>query len=275
MQNTSITLNNLVKLAALMVPAALAQDTYETVGDTYPGDLCCRLYQDDNYGGAHADACYDYDTYGRYGLQAVDLGDFGDKASSWWCGKSVAYDFCLNGDTSCEMSGAGNARSPDMGYGDRLDVVKLRYYDAAERGAVTVFVHGDCKGTFGRFEVPAAEEQTAWINYDAIWDRVHRSSQLSSVLVPYGYSLKMWAEDGFVDRDGAEVINGPYWATGEQEMVCMNLWQLGGNFRDWNDEIRSFAVYRAGYGASAQGTWQAITTTESINYTYHVGMRTT
>ena len=162
-----------------------------------------------------------------------------------------------------------------MGKGDRLDVVKMRYYDPAERGAVTVFVDGDCKGTHGSFPAPAAEAQTAWINYDAIWERVVRESQISSVLIPYGYSLKMWAEDGFVDRDGAEVINGPYWATGEQQMVCINLWQLGDSYRNWNDRIRSFAVYRAGYGASAQGTWQAITTTESINYTYHVGMRST
>ena len=237
--------------------------------------MCCRIYKDKNYSGDHADACYDYDTYGRYGLQAVNLGDFSNKASSWWCGKSVAYDFCLNGEEDCKLSGAGNGRSPAMGKGDRLDVVKMRYYDAAERGAVTVFVDGDCKGTHGRFEVPAAEAQTAWITYDAIWERVVRESQISSVLIPYGYSLKMWAKDGFVDRDGAEVINGPFWATGEQQMECINLWQLGDNYRNWNDRIRSFAVYRTGYGASAQGTWQAITTTESINYTYHVGMRST
>ena len=125
MQNTTFTMKNLIKLAALMVPAALAYDTY-------PGDLCCRIYKDKNYGGDHVDACYDYDTYGRYGLQAVNLGDFSNKASSWWCGKSVAYDFCLNGEDDCKLSGAGNGRSPQMGKGDRLDVVKMRYYDAAE-----------------------------------------------------------------------------------------------------------------------------------------------
>jgi len=159
-----------------------------------------------------------------------------------------------------------------MGYEDGVDVLKLSRYDAAERGAVTLFTDGDCMNTFGRFQVPAAEEQTAWINNEALWDTVAKKSEISSILLPYGYSLKMYASDGFVDREGAEVLNGPLWATGEEEMQCINLWQLGDGYLDWDDRIRSFAVYRTDYGRTATGQWHAITTTEGISYKYNIGI---
>ena len=103
MQNATF-VRNLAMLASVLVSATLAVDSY-------PGDLCCRLYESANYSGNSEDACFDYDTYGADGQQTVWLSSV-NTASSWWCGKNVAYDFCLEDDSECYDSGAGNAMSP-------------------------------------------------------------------------------------------------------------------------------------------------------------------
>ena len=58
MQNATFT-RNLAMYASVLASAALA--------DTYPGDLCCRLYEAKNYAGATEDVCFDYETYGADG----------------------------------------------------------------------------------------------------------------------------------------------------------------------------------------------------------------
>ena len=95
MQNATFT-RNLAMYASVLVSATLAVDTY-------PGDLCCRLYEHPNYAGNTEDICYDYETYGTDGQQSVELSSsMINKTSSWWCGKNVAYDFCNNGTEGCE-----------------------------------------------------------------------------------------------------------------------------------------------------------------------------
>lgn len=73
---------------------------------------------------------------------------FNDRMNSWWCGKNVSYDFCDNSSGGCKRgdgySGAGNARSIDIGNKNEMSRLVMRYYDPAERGAVTIFRYGDC-----------------------------------------------------------------------------------------------------------------------------------
>ena len=191
MQNATFT-RNLAIYASALVSASLAVDSY-------PGDLCCRMYEHPNYSGHTHDACFDYDTYGKDGEQYVSLSNFQNVASSWWCGKNVAYDFCHNGESDCHQSGAGNARSPQIGFDNHVNGIKFSYYDSFERGAVTVFTDAYCKNVCGRFQVPEALEQTAWVNYETMFNTVYHTSNLGSVMVPYGYSFEMYNSDGFVD----------------------------------------------------------------------------
>ena len=151
---------NLAMCASVLVSATLA------VG-SYPGDLCCRLYEHPNYAGTSEDACFDYNTYGADGQQTVWLSSV-NTASSWWCGKNVAYDFCLSSDSSCYDSGAGNARSPRIRFDNQFDSIKFSYYDSAERGAVTVFTDAYCEHTSGRFQSEEAVESTAGFNDEAM-----------------------------------------------------------------------------------------------------------
>lgn len=81
--------------------------------------------------------------------------DMQDAMSSWWCGKSVSYDFCNNTASSCTqgngMTGAGHARSPNAGHNDSVSRVNMRYYDASAQGAVTTFYDSECRSDAGRF----------------------------------------------------------------------------------------------------------------------------
>jgi len=73
-------------------------------------------------------------------------------------------------------------------------------------------------------------------------------------MIPYGYSLEMWNSDGFKDLSGgSEVIHGEAWSSSEQAMRCINLSELGAGYRNWDDQIHSFAVYRSNYGGVARG----------------------
>lgn len=154
-----------------------------------------------------------------------------------------------------------------------MDTLKFSYYDSVERGAVTVFTDAHCKHTFGRFQVPETVEQAAWVNYANMCDTLWCSTRIGSIMVPYGYSLQMYNSDGFVDTaGGAEVVLGGAWSSGEQAMTCINLSELGSSYRNWDDGINSFAVYRSSYGGVATGSWLSITATEGINFTYHLGL---
>ena len=59
---------------------------------SYPGDKCCRIFDDYNYGGSYKTFCLGSAT----SIEFDHLSDYGwnDRMSSWWCGKSVHYQFC-------------------------------------------------------------------------------------------------------------------------------------------------------------------------------------
>ena len=96
---------------------------------TSPADDCCSLYSDANFGGSIYTFCLN-----GLDFRIFAAGSFNDKTSSWACGKGVAYDFCKNKSSdNCEgdngNSGAGNARSGQIGNDDSLSTIKLFKYD--------------------------------------------------------------------------------------------------------------------------------------------------
>ena len=66
------------------------------------------------------------------------------------------------------------------------------------------------------------------------------------------------------------VLNGQQWFDSTHTMNCINLNDYG-----WDDRVSSLAVYRTELGAYAQGRWESFTTTEGIDFTYHLGMSST
>ena len=93
-------------------------------------------------------------------------------------------------------------------------------------------------------------------------------------MVPYGYTAELYNQNGFKGSDKL-VVEGPMWTDSEQAMSCINVPSRWNDPNGWNDKISSIAVYRTNKGATAQGRWVGVTGTESIDFTYHMGLSST
>lgn len=106
---------------------------------------------------------------------------------------------------------------------------------------------------------------------DDIWQRGVRNDLISSIALPYGYKAILYANDY---ASGVSVTyKGTYKNVESLEMQCVNLIDTFG--AEWNDIITSVEVKKIGEASEAQGQWQAITTTEAMEYNIKVGMTST
>jgi len=99
-----------------------------------------------------------------------------------------------------------------------------------------------------------------------MYERNVKDDSISSVMVPQGYSVMLYSDDGF--RGSTKTVNGGNWTSVDQQMQCQNI-------SDFDDKTSSLAVYRTELGLYSIGDWVSITTTESVDFTYHVGFTTT
>ena len=137
---------------------------YKPMAD-YPGDNCCYLYDHHNYQihdrEPHTDLnngrkkiCHEGS---RKEINVRSELGWGDRVSSYICGKNVWFDFCKDGLGSCHNgdnvnSGAGHTRNYAVRHMDsRASWVTLGPYDPRQIGAVTLFEDDDCSGASGRF----------------------------------------------------------------------------------------------------------------------------
>ena len=154
-----------------------------------------------------------------------------------------------------------------MGHNDDMDRVFLRHYDSAKHGAVTVFRDSNCRSNSGRFDATYDPKGTrAYTKYDMSVRNTY-NDDMTSVMVPYGYSVKLYWDDSWAGE--SLVINGPSWTDEHMEMQCINVGS------HWNDETTSLKVYRTEFGNYAQGDWIGLTATEGIDFTYNEGFTTT
>lgn len=136
-----------------------------------------------------------------------------NRLSSYWCGKNVSYDFCDKYYGDCDgdkaLSGAGNVMNPKFGHNDMTDRVRMRYYDAAERGAATLFRDNHCQHDTGRFYADPDPTQTAKYTKGQMEAHNMKNDKASSIMIPYGYSVKLWTDNGFSGH--SVVIHGEEW----------------------------------------------------------------
>merc|ERR1712062_825333 len=118
-------------------------------GYTIPNDDCCKLFENDNYGGVEKQFCIGDNKTMFYNMK--DVG-FNDKMSSYICGKHVSARFCENNENdNCTngkgYSAAGNTRSTEIFPHDKLTSLFLDFYDSEnENGAVTMYEYDECEG---------------------------------------------------------------------------------------------------------------------------------
>ena len=120
---------------------------------TPPGDYECIFFADTGFTGQSI-RYTGPSAYGEeYVRNLIDL-DFDNRMQSYMCGKNVMLDLCNAyvyappyGDHSWNdycgwdngQSAAGAVWDRDMIYGLDVSAIRLKYYDATDLGAVTVF----------------------------------------------------------------------------------------------------------------------------------------
>lgn len=114
----------------------------------------------------------------------------------------------------------------------------MRHYDARERGAVTLFDEPDCAGRSGAFFATQEPTHKALYNTGNLVREHLEGDMVSSVLVPRGYTLRLYEHDGFtgnkVEIDGSE-----------QDMECVNLNDEKYKF---DDMVGSLSIFRTNKG---------------------------
>ena len=97
---------------------------------------------------------------------------------------------------------------------------------------------------------------------DDIQKRHIQNDTVSSVMIPQGYTAKLYFSDG-TDF----VLEGPMWTDSEQAMRCLDLQTPCVGI-----DLYQIGVYRNSQGLPAKGHWESYTSTESIDFTYHLGL---
>ena len=189
----------------------------------YPGHYCCNLYPAATWGGTPKKYCNETGQKKSWNLDST----YDNKVSSIYCGKNVEFSVCNNGvGSDCTgyngMSGAGTVRTAQVGSNDAISSISLDVYDAAARGAVTVFEGVDCKANMGRFYAHENPNQTAWYTMGDMWARNIKNDQIDSVMVPYGYSVNLYPGDGFTGTP--KTVKGDFGYDGAtQGMSCIDV----------------------------------------------------
>lgn len=134
-------------------------------------------------------------------------------------------------------------------------------YNADELGAVTVYEDPDCHGQTSRFYWNPSDPLGGQYNREDMSFGGYRSKTMNSITVPEGYYVELYEWEGF--GGSSEVVRGEYAESETEKLKCINVRQ---------DRYRSMIIKKEIKGG-IKGYWQGITSTESQDFSYYVGIR--
>lgn len=260
-------MNKLANSLALLAATASAG-----VAD-YPGDYCCRIFKEDNFGGEFADFCLKDIEFTTEQWWLMDVYGFENSMNSYICGAKVAYDFCDDGvGSDCGNLhgswGAGTEWNPSIGNeANKMSLLRLRTYDASDNGAVVVYNNPDCAGMHGRFYGSKDSSYDATFVYSEWKASNGRNDSVSSVRVPFGYTAYLYGKDGF--QGNVWTVEGELSTDPNMPALCVNA------PANLDDIATSLKIARTDSIAPAYGHWVGFTGTESVTFQLHQGFTST
>jgi len=198
------------------------------------------------------------------------INDWNNKTSSFYCGKNVWFNFYrdwegMEEDKDHIMSGAGFIRNRNMdvnNWDNTLSRVRMGPYYPEEIGAVNIYRHVECYGNSARLYWNPDDPEGGQYNLDDMKRMGYSDNTASSIQVPKGYQAYLYKDNG-LNGDYLKV-EGAYVDDTTQELECFDLRDTG-----FHDKLSSILIKRTPH---ALGYWQSITSTESQEYTFHVGI---
>ena len=155
------------------------------------------------------------------------------------------------------------------GHDNKVDRIIFKWYDPAVQGAVIVFKERDCRGDAGRFDADPDPRRPARYTRSMLEDLGSGGSEISSIMIPYGYSVTLYDDDA-LDGDRKTTLEGPKWNSNDHfKLQCLGMPD------GWDNKVSSLIVYRTNQGGKAKGRWLSATSTESFTFTYNVGFKST
>ena len=140
-----------------------------------------------------------------------------------------------------------------------MTTLRLRPYDAATRGAVTLFTWPDCVAVSGRLYADENPSRDAQYTKDEMWENNIHWDDADSVYVPFGYKLTLYDSDGF--SGDSEEIHGIAYSDDREEMTCQNLSNMK------NRAASAIVSHTIPFGP-AVGWWESSTHSETITVKY-------
>ena len=148
--------------------------------------------------------------------------NFNDTAGSYSCGRNVKVTFANNEwwRSNRWNSTSGRVRNPDIGgyMNDKVTSMWMEPYDHRNLGAVNVFSGANCAGYAASFRFEGGNEGTGYTETDMMREGIPRNSA-SSVMVPLGYYVDIWSDDGL--RGSKKTIVG--YTDPQGRMPCIDL----------------------------------------------------
>lgn len=130
-------------------------------------------------------------------------------------------------------------------------------------GHALLFSDMHCRGRVGRFAADPDPMRIAKYSQAELWQGGIGDNWVSSVMLPYGYSVRLYDYDGWTGS--SKVVSGGMFTDNTFAMPCIDV------YSDFNDKTNSIQVFRNTSLGNATGYWVAMTGSSDLNYELHEG----
>ena len=166
-------------------------------------------------------------------------GDFGNRISSYECGKLVSFQFHNHNSPSTGyevVSGAGHVRSSriERWMEDRVTKVVMKPYNQWTKGSATVFGWLNCEDISAELSSSSSLDDVVTYTGDEAWKLGMKEAELESFMLPWGYMLTLYDNDGMTGNRKSYI--GGQNTDDNEFMECINVED------DWRNRARSYSV---------------------------------
>jgi hypothetical protein len=199
-------MSNMRIIASLALGALTANARFEQ-----PGDYQIIFYKDGDFTGEtrtiniDPNQCYDFEATQVTNLKDLD---FNDKITSYISGKNIIFDMCNNNPWDDCWGTNGNhggyaAANGWVGWNDKMTTFRGGCVDPDKLPAM-VFNDDGCRGDSIRVDLKDPDG-TYWSKSDIEHGGL-KNDRANSVMVPDGYSLVVYEDDGL--RGNKQIMDG-------------------------------------------------------------------
>lgn len=137
-------------------------------------------------------------------------------------------------------------------------------YNSLDVGTITAFKGTSCNDNSGRFVADSEVGKFVYYTGDEIALKGSNTDEISSLNVPFGYSVDLFADPGFSGKKFT--VTGGIFEDKNDKMECISIKDT------FNDTVNSLRVYKNRQIGAAQGYWRSFTASQAFSYQVYFGL---